>query len=491
MQMIPLDTWQPHAGTAVRWQPTTESASRAGASPAYDGPITFLTENHVKGAIAAANAGRPHRGFIGTATDVDADLDRDAMTIALTTFVRRHRALRMWFGEGDGGIDTYVVDSAAVEFEASDDGHLGTGPSTTAYLLRRFETETPSTSFPGFAFGAIVRAGSFSIYFACDHGLTDGVSQALALDELLGIYAGVCETPVAERRITPEAVRGGDYLDYAQLEAAATNVHAAGSSRTTAWVDIFSRHGYRMPRCALDLGLAPGETAPVRPYRLHVLDRREVEAFTEVCRDAGGKLIDGIYASVAATDHELAGVERYFGMTVLNTRAVSPEFATAQGWFCAFAPVEFPVAEASSIRGLIPAARIGRTRARECGAVPTAAALSALAAGGLTASEVMTAPNLLSYIDFRWFPGNGSPTYERAVMFTGEGRTANASMWINCDNDELYIGSQTLDTPSAQAQVHRYFTHLRDVIRSVALEGDHLIDGDRIATTAAMTSGSR
>ena len=85
MQMIPLDTWQPHAGTAVRWQPTTESASRAGASPAYDGPITFLTENHVKGAIAAANAGRPHRAFIGTATDVDADLDTDAMTIALTT----------------------------------------------------------------------------------------------------------------------------------------------------------------------------------------------------------------------------------------------------------------------------------------------------------------------------------------------------------------------------------------------------------------------
>ena len=493
MRMIQMDTWRPEAGTALRWQPTSESAAAAASTLAHDGPITFLTENHVRGSMAAAADGVRHRAFIGTATDVDGDLDADAMTWALTVFVRRHGALRMWFGKSGEAIDTHVVDAAAVEFEIADDGHLVPGPPTTAYLLRRFEQETPSTSFPGFAFGAIMRRGSFSIYLACDHGLTDGVSQALALDELLGIYGGLCAVPPDERRDAAQATdAGADYFDYAELESAATAVHAGGSTQTGTWVDIFSRHGFRMPRFSLDLGLAPGETAPVRPFRLHVLDGSEIEAFTKVCLDAGGKMIDGIYAAVAATDHELAGVERYFGMTVLNTRAASPEFATAQGWFCAFAPVEFPVSGTSSVRELIVAARAGRTRARDLGAVPTAAALAALVAAGLTANEVMTAPNLLSYIDFRWFPGNRTPTYERAVMFTGEGRTANASMWINCDNDELYIGSQTPDTPLAQARVHRYFTRLRDIIRSVALEGDHVIDGDHVQTAAtAAVSGNR
>ncbi len=484
MQMIPIDALRPEAGTALRWHPTAQSAAAAASSAAHDGPTTFLTENHVRASLSAAAAGRPHRAFIGTATDVDGDLDTDAMTKALTSFVQRHRALRLWF---DDDAATHVVDCAAIEFEIHDDGPLTTRTQTATYLHHCFEQETPSTSFPGFAFGAIARTGSFSVFFACDHGLTDGVSQALALGEILGIYEE-CRTDTQPD--DDEYSTGGDYLDYAALESTATTMHAAGSPQTEAWVDIFARHAFRMPRFPLDLGMAPDETAPVAPVRAHVLDGDGVEAFTRMCREAGGKLIDGIYAAIATTDRELAGVERYFGMTVLNTRAVSPEFATAQGWFCAFAPVEFGVADATSVRELIGTARSARTRARELGSVPPAAALGALAAEGLPLDEVMSAPNLLSYIDFRWFPGNGSPAYDRAVMFTGEGRTRNASMWVNCDDDELYIGSQAPDTPFAREQVVRYLDHLSEVIRSVTRDGDRGIGGQVTSAATVMTGAA-
>ena len=88
---------------------------------------------------------------------------------------------------------------------------------------------------------------------------------------------------------------------------------------------------------------------------------------------------------------------------------------------------------------------------------------------------VVSAPNLLSYIDFRKFPADGTPAYDRGVIFTGEGRTANASTWINRDHDRLYLGSQTPDTRFAQAQVNRYYAHLCAVVAAVAADGDHVI----------------
>lgn len=90
-------------------------------------------------------------------------------------------------------------------------------------------------------------------------------------------------------------------------------------------------------------------------------------------------------------------------------------------------------------------------------------------------AEVTASPNMLSYIDFRWFPGVGTAPYERAMIFTGEGRTANASMWINRDHERLYLGSQTPDTPFAIEQLARYHEHLRRVIATIAKDGNYQI----------------
>ncbi|WP_439032473.1 condensation domain-containing protein [Gordonia terrae] len=473
MRITAMGHWRPQPGTAVRFDPTERCREASRRAPAHPGPVTFLTQNHVRGAAVARAAGRTHRGYLGSGTEIDGDLDVGSLGRALAIFVRRHEALRTWFVCRDGQVVAHVVDPVEIEFEATVDDELTRTDDIHPYITDRFDRETPSDSFPGFAFGAISRPGGFAIYLACDHALSDGASQALALDEIAQLYDELVSGNGAGELDAVHETPG--YFDYARIEEAMTTEHLGGTPLTRAWQDVFLRHDLQMPRFPLDLGLGPGETAQVTGIELTLLDAPAITAFDAACRAAGGRFVDGIYAALAIADREMAGADDYYGMTVFNTRAALDGFATAQGWFCNFAPVDFSVANAGTFAELIPAANAARRRARDLATVPVAAALAAIAAAGATPNEIITAPNLLSYIDFRWFPGTARDAFRRGALFTGEGRTANASAWINRDHDELYLGSQVPDTPFALSRAGAYYDHLREIFADVARDGDRSI----------------
>ncbi|WP_238423486.1 condensation domain-containing protein [Gordonia sp. 'Campus'] len=478
MRITAMGHWRPQPGTAVRFDPTERCREASRRAPAHPGPVTFLTQNHVRGAAVARAAGRTHRGYLGSGTEIDGDLDLAALGRALATFVRRHEALRTWFSCRDGQVVAHVVDPVEIDFEATVGDDLTRTEDIHPYITDRFDRETSSDAFPGFAFGAISRPGGFAIYLACDHALSDGASQALALDEIAQLYDELVSGNGAggreDRDREDEYVPPG-YFDYARIEEAMTSEHLGETPLTRAWQDVFLRHDLQMPRFPLDLGLGPGETAQVTGIELTLLDGPSITAFDAVCRAAGGRFVDGIYAALAIADREMAGTDDYYGMTVFNTRAALDGFATAQGWFCNFAPVEFPITDAATFAELIPAANAARRRARDLATVPVAAALAAIAAAGATPDEIITAPNLLSYIDFRWFPGAARDAFRRGSLFTGEGRTANASAWINRDHDELYLGSQVPDTPLALSRAGAYYDHLREIFADVVRDGDRPI----------------
>lgn len=489
MRITAMGSFTPAPGHAVSWQPTTACAAAAGHAPAHNGPLTFLVENHIRGCAAARDAGAPHRAYLGSGTEIDGDLDEDRMTRALNAFVRRHCALRTWFQTDGPRVAARVVDAVDVSFTAHDAGPVATADHFQRHIADRFGTEALSTSFPGFAFGAIRRPGSFTVFFGCDHALSDGASQALALTEIVGIYTALGAAPASaddthadhtDATGTPCTTRSADetagYLDYARTEATRTGHHLSGSAEMSMWTDIFGRNELALPSFPLDLGLAPGETAPVTPVEITILTGDDVDRFESACRAAGSRFLAGIYAALAITDAELAGRTDYYGMTVFNTRMAAPRFASAQGWFGSFAPVEFPITGARTFTELLCAADAGYRQAKPLAAVPVQAAFAALVAAGAAPSALASTPNLLSYIDFRKFPAAGTDAYERGIIFTGEGRTANASLWINRDHRRLYLGSQTPGTPYAQQQVLRYFTHLCAVMRAVAREGDYTLE---------------
>ncbi|MBD0021550.1 peptide synthase [Gordonia pseudamarae] len=488
MRITAMESFAPRPGQALSWLPTATSSAAAGQAPVYTGPLTFLVENHVRGCAAARTAGTPHHAYLGSGTEVDGDLDEQRMTRALDIFVRRHSALRTWFETDDRHVAAHLVDADDVSFAVHAVEEIDTDEQFQQHIAGRFSAEAISTSYPGFAFGALRRPGSFTLFFGCDHALSDGASQAFALTEIIDVYTelggsrqGADTGPATDGAGTRDA---GGYLDYAGAEAALAAHHLSGSDELDRLTKVFADNDRSLPTFPLDLGLAPGETAPVVPIEVTILTGEDIGRFESACRSAGSRLLTGIYAALAATDAELAGRTDYYGMTVFNTRSAAPRFASAQGWFAAFAPVTFPISGAATFTELLAAADTGYQAAKPLAGVPVQAAFGALIAAGATPASLASTPNLLSYIDFRRFPAAGNTGYEQGVIFTGEGRTANASLWINRDHRRLYLGSQTPGTPYAQHQVQRYFAHLCSVIQEVARSGDYTLTSPVAADVA-------
>ncbi|MFC6010650.1 condensation domain-containing protein [Nocardia lasii] len=471
MIITALRNWRPAAGELVEWHPSDHAARVAATSGPDPDPGTFLQDNHIRGLCATRHSTAPHTAYLAVSTEVDGALDAEAMGRALRRFVCRHAGMRTWFSTDGATVARHSVAADDVAFEARRVGNTPGDKAFRDYALDRFSAEAVATSWPGFVLGAVARPESFTLYFACDHALSDGASQALVLTELLDFY----DSETTGRALGPyTSMPTGGFPEYARAEHALARTYDQHSPELRQWVETFRQHGNTMPRFPLDLGLAPGQTAPMHGIEFDLLGRAGSTAFAEVCRAAGGRYLAGVLAAVAVTDLETAGRGEYYGMTVVSTRGLG-DFLLTQGWLCNFAPLSFRVEDCASFTELVSRANAAYDRAIRLAGAPLSAVLSALLASGADPRSVMTSPNMLSYLDFRRFPGAGTAPYERAMLFTGEGETANASMWFNRDADHLYLGCQSPFTPFAQRQLARYHAHLRGVFATVAATGDYPI----------------
>lgn len=468
MIITAMSNWKPAPGLLLEWHPTPEALAAAGSAPVHPAPPSFLQEDHLRAVAAAAARGDDHHAYTGVATEIDGVLDRDALSRALSEYVLRHELLRCWFAVEDGAVTRHLGSSDVASFAPSEAGTFETDAEFQTYVRARFGCEATPFEWPGFVVGAVERAGSFTLYYAADHAFTDGGSQALVISELADLYA----LEIGES--VPAPAEAGSHLDYAVDERARAADYGPTSPEILAWKEIFAKNAGKMPRFPLDLGLADGERGPVRIVERYLLDADATAALDRACKSAGARISSGVFAAVAITDYELAGVRDYFGITVLSTRHLG-DYGQSQGWFVNFAPVAFPVGDASTFADVAVRAHDAFEKSKQIAAAPVHAVLGALAADGTLGSELAVSPNMLSYIDFRWFPGVGRSADARAEHFTGEGTTANASMWINRDADHFYLCAQVPDNPVAAASVERYHAHLQTVFDSIARDGDYTI----------------
>ncbi len=468
MIITALHNWKPMPGRLLELHPTDEALKVARAAAVHPAPPSFLQEDHVRVAAAIADRGDDHHAYTGVATEIDEVLDRDALSRASAAFVLRHEALRCWFELDGSEVIRRLAAPAAAAFTVRDVGALESDQQFQQYIRARFASEATPSSWPGFAVGVVERNDGFTLYYAADHAFTDGGSQALAISELADLYA------IETGNDAPVPAAAGSHLDYTVQERARATSYGPREPEIRAWKKLFDEHAGRMPRFPLDLGLADGERGPVRIVECHLLDADATSALDRACKAAGARISSGVFAAVGVTDHELAGHDDYFGITVLSTRHLGP-YEQSQGWFVNFAPVAFDVAGAETFSAVAARAHDGFERAKQIGAAPVHAVLAALAADGTLGDEIAVSPNMLSYIDFRWFPGVGRPADARGLHFTGEGTTSNASMWINRDHDHLYLVAQIPDNPVAAESVERYHSHLRTILATVARDGEYSI----------------
>lgn len=486
MMIDRLAHWVPARGAILAVTPTAAALSAARRTPPHPTPASLLQEGHLHGTAAVARRGGRHAVYLAAATEIDGAFDGAALAEALRRLVVRHDGLRCWFDVTDGVVTRHLVAPDDVAFtvsdlaEVDDFGWVRGGPALPGHVGARRFTEFVDTEFgqhasaldwPGFRVGAVVRDGGFTLFWFCDHALTDGASQALVLAEVADLYLAARDgTDPGPFSTAPP----GSALAYAEAERRRAVHHGVGSAGLQRWLEILRAHGRRMPRCAVDLGLAPGETAPVRGIRFDVLDTVGAQRFADVCRAHGAGVTAGVVAAIAATDHETTGAPSWFGITALGDRDLGGVHL-AQGWFCRFAPVAIDIDGARTFTDLVERAGAACSRGEEASHVPVGTVMAALVADGGDPTEAMVTPQLLSYLDFRRFPLAGTPAYDRGMQTTGEGRTANASLWVNRDEHGMYVGTQTPDTPVAQERLASYHRRLRQVFAEIAATGDRVL----------------
>ena len=461
-----ITAWNPAPGRVLRWRPTAAARSAANTAPVDPGLPSILQTDHLVAYRRLVRDGGRHRAWTGVATTIDGRLDRAALTRALVRFLRTHDGLRTWF-DLDGDVPVrHLVPADAVEFEVVEEPPPA-DRSLHEHLTGMFDAQCTPGSWPGFCFGVVEGPDSFGVFWGCDHAFTDGASQIMLPADLADLYAA--ELSGRDDAWLPSAEATGGFPRYAAEERAAAEAFGPESPEVAEWVRIVADNGRRLPRFPLPLGLADGERGQVVIRTTTLLEGAELDAFDRLCAEDGVRPTAAVFAAVAATDHALAGTETYFGVTVLSTRDRGP-YARSQGWFCAFAPVAFEVSAANGFGELAGRAQAALQKARQLAHTPVDVVLRTLVAGGVCRPEDLGSPQLLSYLDLRAFPGSGKPADDNGVHFTGCGRTANASLWVNRDAERLYLLAQVPDNRVAASSVDAYHRELRAVLRAAVAD---------------------
>jgi hypothetical protein len=515
-----MGTWSTKPGQVLHVRPTAEARAAAASAPVDPGPPSFLQGDHLRAYAARRASGGGHRAWTGTASRLDGVFDGGALAQALTRLVRRHEGLRTWFDvdacAAGGAPVRHLVPADAVAFEPVAVPAFSPRPGgswddwVTTHLTETFDAACRPDSWAPFALGAVVADDGFGLFWGCDHAFTDGASQLMVLSELEELYAEELDSrgpgdgrgssgPRGSSLSRPVPDTAGSFLAHAEAEHALAAATPADAPEIRAWADAVTAHDGRLPSFALDLGLAPGETAPVRIRSATLLDADGLARLDELAAAHGARFTGAVFAGIALTDARLTGATDWFGVTVVGTRGRG--FETTQGWLCNFAPVVFPVADdgvPASFAEVLPAADAAFRQARKVANVPVHAALGVMLADGVLDPASLGSPQLISYLDLRRFPGAGRPAYDNGLHFTGEGRTANASLWVNRDHERLYLVTQSPDAPAAQAAVDRYIAELTATFEAavggvapvgVAAEADGVARDERLEATGAGSLG--
>lgn len=452
MRLGPASQWRPGTGRIVAWSPTRATAAAAQAAPPHPVGPSFLQRDHISAVLAQRSDGREHRGFTAGTITVDADLDEAAMTGALTAFVRAHEGLRSGFRIIDDAIVRYVVDPADIALVATESDE--TDPHR--HLAERLPETAVFDAFPGCAFGAVIRPGSFDLYFGIDHAYGDGSSQVLGLLEILARYRGDTHHPLVSDD-------HGSHIEHTRTELDHASRIDAASAGVCEWRRVLMTSGGGLPRFPLPLGVDDAP-APVAIDTGLLADAATADQLAELAASHHTSMTAVIYAALALTQRQLSGARWFATAAVLSTR--SGPHQGSQGWYCNFVPVGFEV-RGDHIDEIIDDAAAAAVASRRALADPVHGALSVLLAEGAIDPSVVASPQMVTYMDFRWFP---TPADVRDLLvFTGEGRTRNASLWISRDADGLHITTQRPDNPIAAESVARYFRMVADTLAASAV----------------------
>jgi mycolipenoyl-CoA---2-(long-chain-fatty acyl)-trehalose mycolipenoyltransferase / long-chain-acyl-CoA---trehalose acyltransferase len=455
-----LTDWEPSAGTAVTWQPSKAAVAAAAQAPESDVPVSYMQAQHIRGFYDQRASGLDYSRLMIVSCDAPGHCDVRAMTYVINAHLRRHDTYRSMFSyAGDGPIGRRTFeDPADIDFVPVRHGEL------TLEQARELVVQTPDPlQWDCFRFGIVQDEDHFTFFASIDHVHVDAMIVGTTLIEFHMMYLALVggHPPIP----LPEA---GSYDEFCRKQLRFTNALTADSPQVKSWIQFAEGNEGNMPEFPLPMG-DPAMLDMADIVTATMLDEEQTARFEDACTAAGARFIGGVLACSALAEHELIGIDTYYGLTPSDTRRTQVDMAT-QGWFTGLIPITVPIADASfgeaartaqvSFDTGLNLAEVPYDRVLELAPElskprPNFPVVNFLDAGTAPLSVLLTANlgdlNIGIYSDGRF-------SYQLCIYVM---RVAN----------ETAVAVMFPDNPEAQASVAKYLAALKSVFERVAESG--------------------
>lgn len=460
-----INEWEPNPGRLTSWVASLASITDANRAPAHPVPPSHQQEEYLRTAARNEDAGFRFSRLCLVAFDFAAPLNTPAMTEAINGFLRRHDTFHSWFSaEPDGSVVRHVVDPSVFDFVPTVHGDKDSPDEIRIHV----EAETPGPfSWDCYTFGAIEHGDGFTFYAAFDHLVTDGISAALTVVELLQLYATAAfgaDNTLAEV---------GSYIDYCERERAGSAELTLDSPHVKRWIELVRANGGGLPTFPLELGVSSDGYARTAHLSTPLFSEDHAERFATVCRDNGASFVAGVLTVAALASHEFTGQEKYFGLTPKSTRSTPAELNSV-GWFTSLIPVPLRIGADTTFTSVVGAAQTSYEAGKELTDVSFHRVLQLVEpASGVNVPPGWSVP-MVSYIDVRKLPGVEVFDALNAGLFGNRGSSEEVFLWINRFTDETTISLLFPGTDEARQATKLYVDRLIEIFTTIADHGDYV-----------------
>ncbi|HET8842061.1 MAG TPA: condensation domain-containing protein [Ktedonobacteraceae bacterium] len=294
--------------------------------------------------------------------------------------------------------------------------------------------------------------------WVCDHLIGDGISLAIAVNEVQTAYAALRS---GEPIVLPEA---GSYLDFGTLQRERYARLHAHSPELGFWRSFMAgQQGRFFPRLPLSFGVKDGELDyPSANETIQLLDHEQSTRFESLCRQYQATFFIGLLATVAIALREMSDIQEYRAVMPIAERK-DPRWASAFGWFVNTMPIQFAVA-GKHFAEVLAAAKTGFAESLASVDVPLVKAWKYLEPDTYRQRSWPYPVNFFSFLDFRKMPGAEQYRIWSPNTIVHLSHCNGGSIWLYRNDDGTFLHTVFAQTTLARQSMNTYRKTIRQVL---------------------------
>lgn len=416
--------WPP--GRVVRWELSS-------AMPAVDVDVA-PSENerfHVEAFERSGTA-----GWLAVSIDMPVPIATDDIGRAILGLIRRHEILRCHFSLSDNTFRRMKVPADAVGCVPVEADTSEGDDDAAAVMARAIEAGCSPTRPLSHQIASIHRSDTTTIILGFDHCYVDAYSLAIIAREIADDLSGEdCLDGTGSTFV--DSV----FLDHRRAEESAPPL-SADDPRLLEWGAFLASTDWEVPTFPLDLGLDPGEKAPMRTELHSLLDAEGAALFRKAMHGRGIRSFPALLTATATATATLGGPDELPMVLPVRTR-FGRHHLEAIGWMVGNAPITVHTAadpldachtNTAALNAAIPLAEVDLT--------------SVYRSYGDRIRRRRDDVFMVSYVDYNRLP---IPDHVAATHISGSRPTDTAQWWYSHDDAGVGVRVRYPDTSVAVA----------------------------------------